>query len=532
MSDKTTLVPADAYLENEYFWKNIMVFQENKRIAVIGAGISGISAAHVLKKQGYKAVVFEKYPEIGGVWAVSYPEVRLQNISSQYHLSDFPWTFTPDLHPTQTQIQQYLDAAVNHFQIDVHLNHEVLALEELEEGWRVRYQNQAGCHEDTFKYVLIATGLYTQKNHPTFPGEVNFTGKVVTEREIKSLDIFNDKRVAVVGFGKSAIDMAVLAAQRGQQVHHIFRQPRWLIPRRILGLHYTHVLFSRINSVMVPSWAYPTTAERFLHRRLNFIVSSFWKLVEFILRLQIQWIGFGNQAAAGRLEAVQPTHSLVSDLRSATAIAPEAYYRFVAEGRIQPHQAEVFGFSQDTLKLEQSQEIQCDVVVLSLGSQPSVFPFLPEKYRHLLEIHKDGVQLYRHLVHPSIPNLGFVGFNHGFLHVPAVEIGTLWFCAYLAGELELPSVEQMEQDIEKVRQWKNEHIRFEPTRASGVNVRYQQYIDILLRDLQVSPYRKMPNILAEIFGRYHCSDYKNVPEEYSHNRTSRTAPLRPIAVST
>jgi hypothetical protein len=68
-------------------------------------------------------------------------------------------------------------------------------------------------------------------------------------------------------------------------------------------------------------------------------------------------------------------HSLLSDLRSATAIGPEAYYQFVAEGRIQPHHAEAFGFSQDTLKLEQGEEIQCDVVVFSLGSLTSVFPY-------------------------------------------------------------------------------------------------------------------------------------------------------------
>ena len=510
-----------------------MISQKNKRIAVIGAGISGITAANVLKKKGYEVILFEKSTEIGGVWAVAYPEVRLQNISSQYHLSDFPWTFTPDFYPTPNQILQYLCAAVNHFQIDVRLKHEVSALEELKDGWRVQFQNQEGCHEETFCYVVIATGQYIQKHHSTFPGEVDFTGKVVTEREIKSLDIFNDKRVAVVGFGKSALDIAVLAAQRGRQVHHIFRQPRWLIPQRILGFHYTHVLFSRINSVMIPSWAYPTIAERFLHSRLNFIVSSFWNLVEFILRWQIQWIGFGkDQAAACRLKVVQPTHKLVPDLRSATAIAPDAYYRFVAEGQIQPHHAKVLGFSKETLKLEQGEEIHCDVVVLSLGSQPPVFPFLPERYRHLLEAQKDGVQLYRHLIHPSIPNLGFVGFNHGFLHVPAVEVGTLWLCAYLEGSLELPSVEQMEQDIEQVRQWKNAHIHFEPNRGSGVNVRYQQYIDILLRDLEVSPYRKMPNIFAEIFNRYNCSDYKDVLEEYDRNRTSRTTPLRPIAVPT
>ncbi|MGL4622230.1 MAG: flavin-containing monooxygenase, partial [Chroococcidiopsis sp.] len=382
-----------------------MVATKNKRIAVIGAGISGIAAANVLKNNGYEAVVLEKSTEIGGVWAVAYPEVRLQNISSQYHLSDFPWPFPPDLHPTQTQIQQYLRAAVDRFQIDVRLNHEVLALEELEAGWRVRFQNIDGCHEDTFEYVVVATGQYTQRKYrPIFSGESQFRGKVITEREIESLDIFNDKRVVVVGFGKSAIDMTVLAAQRGQQVHHVFRTPRWLLPQKILGVHYTYALFNRINSIAIPSWAYPTIAERFLHSRLKFLVSGYWSLIEFILRLQIQWLGFGrDQAATHRLKAVQPTHGLVPDLRSATALAPEAYYRFVAEGRIQPHHIDLFGFSKDTLKLEQREEIHCDVVVLSLGSQTPVFPFLPEKYRHLLEVHQDGVQLYRHLIHPSIP---------------------------------------------------------------------------------------------------------------------------------
>jgi dimethylaniline monooxygenase (N-oxide forming) len=511
-----------------------MVSTTNKRIAVIGAGISGIAAANVLKKNGYEAVVFEKSTEIGGVWAVAYLEVRLQNISSQYHLSDFPWPFTPDLHPTQAQIQQYLLAAVDKFQIDVRLKHEVLALEELENGWRVRFQNKDGCHEEIFDYVLVATGLYTdRKHHLRFPGEKEFTGKVITEKEIESPDIFNDKHIAVVGFGKSAIDMTVLAAQRGQQVHHIFRTPRWMLPQKILGLHYTYALFNRINSVMIPSWAHPTRSARFLHKHLTLIVWLYWKLVEFIFRLQIQWSGFGrNKAAASRLKVIQPKHSFVSDLRSATAGAPDAYYRFVAEGRIQPHQTKSFGFYKKTVKLARGKKIPCDVVVLSLGSQAPVFPFLPEKYRHLLEVHKDGVQLYRHLIHPRIPNLAFVGFNHGFLHVPAVEIGTLWLCAHLAGELDLPSVEQMEQAIAQIQQWKSTHIHFESTRGCGVNVRYQQYIDILLQDLGVSPYRKMPNVFAEIFDIYNCSDYKNVLEEYNHNRKSRTTPLRPLAVST
>ena len=76
------------------------------RIAVIGAGISGVAAAHVLRKQGFEPVVFERGAEPGGVWAAAYPDVRLQNVAPHYRLSDFPWPFAPDAHPTAAQIRR------------------------------------------------------------------------------------------------------------------------------------------------------------------------------------------------------------------------------------------------------------------------------------------------------------------------------------------------------------------------------------------------------------------------------------------
>jgi len=55
------------------------------------------------------------------------------------------------------------------------------AKKNIQDGWRVQFRNQEGCHEETFCYVVIATGQYIQKHRPTFPGEVDFTGKVVTD---------------------------------------------------------------------------------------------------------------------------------------------------------------------------------------------------------------------------------------------------------------------------------------------------------------------------------------------------------------
>jgi hypothetical protein len=102
----------------------------------------------------------------------------------------------------------------------------------------------------------------------------------------------------------------------------------------------------------------------------------------------------------------------------------------------------------------------------------------------------------------------------------------------LHGELELPSKEEMEQSIENVRKWKRENIKFENARSCAVSTRFQQYIDILLMELEVTPYRKLPNPFAELFSRYEASDYKGIYEEYERKKSKRTMPLKTLPLDT
>jgi hypothetical protein len=510
-----------------------MVIKQGSRIAVIGAGISGIAAANILRKNGFVPVIFEKFDRIGGVWATAYPEVRLQNIYTQYHLSDFDWPFKPELHPTGEQIMRYLSAAVQHHRLEIRLNHEILETKEQPEGWSVRYRNREGVHEEPFPYLLLAAGQYTDgKNTPQFLDQEQFMGNIFTERDVSSLDVFHGKRVVVVGYGKSALDMATLAAERSREVHHVFRDANWLIPEWILGAHFTYALFTRFGNVMMTSWAQPTAIERFLHNNLKFVISGFWDLIQSIVRYQLIRNGRGkDEAAQKRLKTLIPEHKILMDFRSSGALGPENYYPLVAEGKIFPYRSEIECFSRDAVQLKNGQVIACDVVVISTGYLTPAFPFLPDKYRLLLEAEKDGVQLYRHMLHPHIPRLAFAGFNHGYMHIPSVEIGTQWLCAYLRGELELPSTEEMERSIEHIRRWKRDNIKFEKARSCAVSTRFQQYIDILLMELKVNPYRKS-NPIAELFSRYEASDYHGIFEEYERARTKRTGPLKTLPLHT
>lgn len=509
-----------------------------KRVAIIGAGISGLAHADVLTRCGFSVVLFDRAAKLGGVWACSYPEVRLQNTSWGYHLSSFPWPFEPDLHPTSAQICRYLEELVAVRGFDVRLGHEVVAATETESGgWKVRVRQVTadglGGAEivEHVDHLVVSVGQYTEgKYRPALDGEADFAGAVVTERELGELSRLDGARVVVVGFGKSALDMATLAAPRAAAVHHVFRTPRWTLPLRIFRMHYTRVLFNRFGSVMMTGWAHPTAAERFLHRRTRF-VRAFWAGLQAHIARICRREGRGHgPAGAARLAAVLPEHDLLPDLRSAAALAPTGYYRHVGSGAIEPHHAEVVSLSKDGVLLSTGKAVVADLVVLSVGSCPPTFPFLDDVLRKQLEDNDDGPQLYRHLVHPAFPHLGFAGFNHGFLHVPAAEIGALWLAALWRGELQLPPVDQMERDVAHVQAWKRAHIHHEPSRGCAVNTRFQQYLDILLADLGISPYRKLPNVLAEIFSAYRPADYAEVVDEFLAAPPS--TPRRPVDLAT
>lgn len=487
------------------------------KIAIIGAGVSGIGTAIIMKKAGHEVILFEKADKIGGVWANCYPKVSLQNIESQYHFSDFPWPTTPSLHPKAEEIYAYLNSAVQNFELDIRYNHQVVKIEENEtlNGWNLLLMFEGHEINLHFDFVVSSIGQYSgPKNVYPFVNQDLFKGEVLTERDIDDFRKFKNRRVAVVGYGKSALDMASLSQKYGAHVIHIFRTPRWTVPYRIMGIHYSHAFFSRLGSIMMNSWVQTGRLEIFLHKRMRIFINIFWKCIECVLAIGILITGLSKgRKGIKRVCSLIPKHPLTMDLRSAAALRPKKYVKNVASGKIKAVVGEIHSFISNGVRLNNGTDVAADVVILSLGSSKPEFPFLPSKFRKLLESDNDGVQLYRHMIHPGIQNFAFAGYNHGFLHISAVEVGAVWLCALLDKDIQLPSKEEMTTSIEKVKNWKRKHINYEPSRLCAVNTRYQQYLDLLMRELGLSPYRKS-NLAAEIFSRYTSGDYKGVYEDY------------------
>ena len=88
------------------------------KIAIIGAGVSGIAAAKQLAR--HEPVVFEASGSVGGVWRhCSYASTRLQSARCDYEFSDFPWPDSRDSSsfPTHLEILDYLTSYATHFDV-------------------------------------------------------------------------------------------------------------------------------------------------------------------------------------------------------------------------------------------------------------------------------------------------------------------------------------------------------------------------------------------------------------------------------
>lgn len=493
-------------------------------IAVIGSGVSGIASAKTLTRLGHSVTIFERSDRIGGVWAVAYPGVHLQNLSELYSFTDFPWPAPRPDYPSAAEILAYLEAAVRHFALDVRLGHALTALIRSGAGWTLDLATPDGPRQESVDAVMIAVGNFTgDKQELDLPGRDCFAGEILTEHDIGDYGRLAGKRVAVVGFGKSAVDVLNFSLGRAGELHHVFREARWLIPRKVFGMSSSRMSTNRMSTIYGDSWTHPDPAVRKAFARDPRTGEKGASIESYILRLAngLRSVRLDPKARA-RLALVDPSYPVNRQFRG--TLAPDHYYRSIASGAIEPHRSAVKGFSANALLLADGTEIPCDVAVFAIGYQRPSMPFLPEPARSEIAGQLDGAQFYRHIVHPGLPGIYFIGYSHNPLHIPTTEMASLWADAAIRGDLMLPSAADMAGSAARVADWKRQHTNFESTRSYFVSTHLHNYLDVLLGDIGLNSRRKK-NIWGEAMEGYTAADYASIIDEYLEVRGTPRAPL-------
>jgi 4-hydroxyacetophenone monooxygenase len=201
-------------------------------VAVIGAGMSGLLAAHRLQQAGVPFVVFEKNDDVGGTWYENtYPGCRVDNPNHNYSYSfaqrhDWPAHFS-----TQDVLHRYLDECAEAFDLRRHVRFgtEVVAAtwSDDEQRWTV----ELATGETVVAHAVIsAVGQLNRPVLPDIPGRATFAGPSFhTARWDAGVDL-RGKRVAVIGTGASAVQVIPEIAPLVGELVVFQRTPPWLAP--------------------------------------------------------------------------------------------------------------------------------------------------------------------------------------------------------------------------------------------------------------------------------------------------------------
>ncbi len=204
-------------------------------VAVIGAGMSGIAAAHRLDQAGIDFVVFDKNDDVGGTWLEnSYPGCRVDIQNHMYSYSfaqrhDWPRYFSP----RDVLARYFRDCAERFGLLDrIELRTEVRSLtwDEDAQRWRLKVEGPGGARVVEANAVISAVGQLNRPRFPDIDGLGDFAGPCFhTAQWDHSVDLAG-KRVIVIGTGASACQVIPAIAGSVAELTVFQRTAPWQLP--------------------------------------------------------------------------------------------------------------------------------------------------------------------------------------------------------------------------------------------------------------------------------------------------------------
>jgi cation diffusion facilitator CzcD-associated flavoprotein CzcO len=203
-------------------------------VAVIGAGFSGIGAAIKLDQSGFRDfVVLEEGDGVGGAWHWNtYPGIAVDIPSFSYQFSFEKRHHWSRVYAPGRELKAYAEDCVRKYGVGdrIRLGTKVVGadFDESANLWTIR---TAAGEELRVRYVIGATGVFSQPRLPDIPGVETFAGHTMhTARWDHSVDL-RGKRVGVVGTGASAIQVIPAVAPEVDRLVVFQRTPIWCLPK-------------------------------------------------------------------------------------------------------------------------------------------------------------------------------------------------------------------------------------------------------------------------------------------------------------
>ncbi|CAO2813658.1 unnamed protein product [Amaranthus hypochondriacus] len=516
--------------------------EKEKKLCIIGAGVSGLLACKYALAKGYHPIIFESQSTIGGAWTQTIETTKLQTPKPFYQFSDFPWPSSIEtLYPDKHQVFDYIQSYANHFDLIKHIkfNTKVISIkyegpshEEIQAWalwggngdpfgnkgkWIITTQNllNQSMKEIQVDFVILCLGRFSGvPNIPKFPfgkGPEVFQGKVMHAMEYAALDdqsarhLIKGKQITIVGFQKYALDIAMecsIANGVENPCSVIYRTPHWHMSDYFpWGFSIALFYMNRFSELLLhkPGEGLLLCCLASLLSPLRWAMS---KLVESDIKRKHPLKKLG----------LVPNHSFLLEMSSCGfSTISKGFYENIEKGSIILKKSPTISFFKEGVVLNDGSNefVKSDLVILATGfngDQKLKHIFQSQQFQdYIFGSSNATVPLYRECIHPKIPQLAVIGHSESIANLYTSEMRCRWLFELLDAKFKLPNIQEMEKDI---LEW-NKFMKMysgKYYRRSCIGALHIWYNDQLCKDMGLNPKRKN-GFWAELFEPYGPMDY-------------------------
>jgi monooxygenase len=373
-------------------------------VLIVGAGLSGIDAAYRLQTEspGRSYLILEGRDAIGGTWDLfRYPGVRSDSDMFTLGFPFRPWR-KPEAIAKGPTILRYVRDTARRFGIDkrIRFGQRVTAAtwSTADATWTVE---TSGGEVWTCSFLYLCTGYYRYSAgyQPEFPGQEDYTGRVVHPQHWPDDLDHAGKRIVVIGSGATAMTLVPALAATAARVTMVQRSPSYVIslagsgadgPQAELGGARARLVRARnvLGTALLyqASRRWPDRASRFLRRRVA---------AELPPDVPVDPHFTPGYAPWDQRLCVVPDGDLFAALRSGTAS--------VVTGTIET-------FTEKGLRLTDDTELEADVVVTATGLSMVAFGEIALTVDGRV-VDSGKLHVYKGMMFDGVPNLAWcVGY--------------------------------------------------------------------------------------------------------------------------
>ncbi|HUE32572.1 MAG TPA: NAD(P)/FAD-dependent oxidoreductase [Mycobacterium sp.] len=347
---------------------------EHLDVVIVGAGISGVSAAwHLQDRCPTKSyAILEKRQAMGGTWDLfRYPGIRSDSDMYTLGFRFRPWT-EPQAIADGKPILDYVKSTAAMYGIDKHirLNHKVVNADwsNTENRWTLHIENNGTARTITCSFLFLCSGYYNyeQGYSPTFPGSEDFTGPIAHPQHWPEGLDYAGKDIVVIGSGATAVTLVPALANSGaKHVTMLQRSPTYIISQPAKDK-----MADRLNRWLPVKMAYASIRWRNVLRQ----VALYQACQKWPQRMRNILLGYVERQLPDGYDVQKHFGPHYNPWDQRLCLVPNGdLFRAIRHGQADVVTDTIERFSPTGIRLNSGRELPADIIITATGLNMQIF---------------------------------------------------------------------------------------------------------------------------------------------------------------